>query len=158
MVVVMASEWISKKKHSDKERWICLYPAYLNNKKTRAEGRLIPLDKGVENPHVTELRDVLASTGLKIGVENKSYPRETSHEPHCKGRIRVQIKDDDGEIINPKFPTRESLLLYCGEMIPKLKSRLAGSKGATGDSEVQQAQPSASSSGGGGGKKNRKKK
>lgn len=59
-------------------RWICIYPAYLNNKKTLAQGRRLPKEICVENPTHQEIRDVLFSTGLRIGVENKLYPRERS--------------------------------------------------------------------------------
>lgn len=40
-----------------------------------------------------------------------------------RGRIRVQIKDDDGIPINSEFPSRESVMKYIGESIPKLKTR-----------------------------------
>lgn len=40
-----------------------------------------------------------------------------------RGRIRVQIKNDDGAPVNPEFPTRESVMKYIGESIPKLKTR-----------------------------------
>uniref|UniRef100_D6RHP8 Signal recognition particle 19 kDa protein n=1 Tax=Mus musculus TaxID=10090 RepID=D6RHP8_MOUSE len=30
---------------ADQDRFICIYPAYLNNKKTIAEGRRIPISK-----------------------------------------------------------------------------------------------------------------
>ena len=40
-------------------RWICIYPAYLNSAKTRAEGRLLPKDKCLHNPSAMEIRDVL---------------------------------------------------------------------------------------------------
>jgi len=40
-------------------RWICIYPAYLNSNKTKAEGRLVPKAKGVPNPSFMEIRDVL---------------------------------------------------------------------------------------------------
>lgn len=59
-------------------RWICIYPAYLNSKKTLAQGRRLPKDICVENPTHQEIRDVLFGTGLRIGVENKLYPRERS--------------------------------------------------------------------------------
>lgn len=39
------------------------------------------------------------------------------------GRIRVQLKNDDGTPLNPEFPTRESILLHLGTKIPMLKSR-----------------------------------
>lgn len=59
-------------------RWICIYPAYINSKKTLAQGRKLPKESCVENPTHQEIRDVLITTGLKVGVENKLYPREQS--------------------------------------------------------------------------------
>lgn len=59
-------------------RWICIYPAYLNSKKTLAEGRKLSKAYCVENPTHQEIRDVLVATGLHVGVENKLYPRERS--------------------------------------------------------------------------------
>lgn len=86
-------------------RWICIYPAYINSKKTIAEGRRIPKDKAVENPTHQEIRDILVAAGMKIGVENKLYSRERSKELLYRGRIRVQLKNDDGSPFNPDFPT-----------------------------------------------------
>lgn len=106
-------------------RWICIYPAYVNKKKTRAEGRRLPKEKCVENPTHQEIRDVLAAAGLRVGVENKLYSRERIKEPLFIGRIRVQLKNDDGTPCNDKFATRDSVMEHLGEMIPKLKSRQA---------------------------------
>ncbi|XP_074789382.1 signal recognition particle 19 kDa protein isoform X2 [Athene noctua] len=85
---------------SDKERFICIYPAYLNNKKTIAEGRRIPIDK-----------------------KNKMYPREWNRDVQYRGRVRIQLKQDDGNPCLPQFPTRKSVMLYAAETIPKLKTR-----------------------------------
>ncbi|XP_067007594.1 signal recognition particle 19 kDa protein [Anabrus simplex] len=145
----MATVWTPDKKHSDRERWVCIYPAYINSKKTLAEGRRIPKDKAVENPTHQEIRDVLASAGMKIGIENKIYSRERSKELLYRGRIRVQLKNDDGSPVNSNFPTRDSIMLYLGQMIPKLKSR-SGKQGG-GDQ-------GASQSGSGGAKKKNKRR
>uniref|UniRef100_A0A336MX53 CSON004935 protein n=1 Tax=Culicoides sonorensis TaxID=179676 RepID=A0A336MX53_CULSO len=117
------TQFDSNKKHSDRERWICIYPAYINSKKSRQEGRKIAKENAVENPSYQEIKDVLGLTGLSFLVENKLYPREKSKELQCRGRIRVQIKNDDGKPINPEYPTRDSVLLYLGKSIPQLKSR-----------------------------------
>ncbi|CAH2105560.1 unnamed protein product [Euphydryas editha] len=117
------NSWSSDKKHSDVERWICIYPAYINNKKTLAQGRRLPKDICVENPTHQEIRDVVFATGLRIGVENKLYPRERSKEMLYRGRIRVELKNDDGTPIKAEFPNRESVMKYIVESIPKLKTR-----------------------------------
>ncbi|GAB0098288.1 Signal recognition particle 19 kDa protein [Sergentomyia squamirostris] len=121
--------WTPDKKHSDRERWVCIYPAYINSKKTQQEGRKISKELCVENPAYTEIRDVLAAANLIVGVENKLYSREKSKELAFRGRIRVQLKNDDGTPFNPEFPTRNSLLLHLGKMIPQLKSRQGGKAG-----------------------------
>ncbi|XP_046391747.1 signal recognition particle 19 kDa protein [Ischnura elegans] len=141
----MSAMWNPDKRHSDRERWICVYPAYINSKKTIAEGRRISRDKCVENPTHQEIRDVLAAAGMKVGVENKYYSRETSKEILYRGRIRVQLKSDDGSPCNPDFPTRDSVLEYVGKMIPKLKTR-SQKPGSSDQSQAQQQQ-------GGGGRK-----
>ncbi|GLH04397.1 Signal recognition particle 19 kDa protein [Gryllus bimaculatus] len=126
-------------------RWICIYPAYLNSRKTLAEGRRVPKDvvssfikrilKAIENPTHQEIRDVLAAAGLRIGVEDKMYSRERSKELLFRGRIRVQLKNDDGCLFNPNFPTRDSVMLHACQMIPKLKTRQGKQGGDQGQSQ-----------------------
>jgi len=112
-----------------------------------AEGRRVPKHKAVENPTPFEIRDVLAQAGCDIGLENKLYPREVDR--NVRGRIRVQLKNDDGTPILPHFPTRQSLLEYLCEMIPKLKSR--SQSGASSQAQTS----SGASSGAAGGKKSK---
>ncbi|XP_062399661.1 signal recognition particle 19 kDa protein [Sardina pilchardus] len=133
---------------NDKERFICIYPVYINSKKTLAEGRRIPTDKAVENPSCAEIRDVLTAAGLNILVENnKMHPREWNRDVQFRGRVRVQIKEEDGSICQEKFSSRKDVMVYVAEMIPKLKTRTQKSGG--GDTGAQQGE---------GGKKGKKKK
>ncbi|XP_011498801.1 PREDICTED: signal recognition particle 19 kDa protein [Ceratosolen solmsi marchali] len=127
--------WDLSKKHSDRERWICIYPVYVNSKRTLAEGRKLSKERCVENPTHQEIRDVLLSIGLKVGVENKLYPREPSKELLYRGRIRVQLKNDDGTPYNSDYPTRDSLLNFIGVSIPKLKTRQG--KQSSGEQSAQ---------------------
>ncbi|XP_026737337.1 signal recognition particle 19 kDa protein [Trichoplusia ni] len=122
-MAAMISSWGPEKKHSDVERWICIYPAYLNSKKTLAQGRKLPKANCVENPTHQEIRDVLVAAGLRVGVENKLYPREPSKELLYRGRIRVQLKNDDGSPVKPDLPTRDAVMKHIGDAIPKLKTR-----------------------------------
>ncbi|XP_077416875.1 signal recognition particle 19 kDa protein [Vanacampus margaritifer] len=132
---------------ADKERFICVYPIYINSKKTLAEGRRIPSEKAVENPSCAEIRDVLTAAGVNVLVENKMHPREWNRDVQFKGRVRVQLKQADGTLCHNKFSSRKDVMLYVSEMIPKLKSRTQKSGG--GESSSQQSD---------GGKKTKKKK
>uniref|UniRef100_A0A1A9VSK4 Signal recognition particle 19 kDa protein n=1 Tax=Glossina austeni TaxID=7395 RepID=A0A1A9VSK4_GLOAU len=136
-------------------RWICIYPAYINSKKSRQEGRRLAKERCVENPTCAEIRDVLSVTNLRVGVENKEYSRERSREPQYRGRIRVQMRNDDGSFCNPEFGSREAVLLYVSKKIPQLKSRQVKS----GTECYQHSQQNHQSNpGGGGGKKGKGKR
>ncbi|XP_065307467.1 signal recognition particle 19 kDa protein isoform X2 [Dermacentor albipictus] len=122
----MAAAYLASKQYSDRERWVCIYPAYINSKKTIAEGRRLPKSK------------------------NKLYPREQNKDSLLyRGRIRVQLKNDDSTPCNPEYPTRKALMHHICDMIPRLKTRTQRQGGAD-----QQAQGSANASkkGGKGGK------
>uniref|UniRef100_A0A2M3ZHF7 Putative signal recognition particle protein 19 n=1 Tax=Anopheles braziliensis TaxID=58242 RepID=A0A2M3ZHF7_9DIPT len=115
--------WTPDKKHSDRERWVCIYPTYINRKKTRQEGRRLPKEHCVDDPSIQEIRDVLQSINMNLLLELKQYPRERSRELQHRGRVRVQLRDDAGNPLNSEYPTRDSLLVHVGKTIPMLKSR-----------------------------------
>ncbi|XP_076080880.1 signal recognition particle 19 kDa protein-like [Mytilus galloprovincialis] len=127
-------------KHTDRERWICVYPAYINSKKSLKEGRRLQKQICVENPTCQEIKDVLIQSGLHIGIENNVYPRELDHrDPKCRGRVRVMLKTEDGEPFSEKFPDRDSVLTFIAETIPKLKTRIAGNQSSQQPAQTQQA-------------------
>merc|ERR1712168_1177932 len=106
------------------QRWICIYPAYINSRRTQQEGRKISKAKAVDTPKVNEMKDVLTYHEFNFIVEEtKQYPRDSFKDAFCKGRVRVQLKKSDGSPFNEKFKTRKDILMMLGEMIPKLKGR-----------------------------------
>ncbi|XP_062523305.1 signal recognition particle 19 kDa protein-like [Corticium candelabrum] len=130
---------------SDPKRWICIYPSYLNSRRSIPEGRKIPKDKAVDNPTCAEIRDVCISLGLNCDVEmNKHYCRDLSRDPTFAGRVRVQLRNADGSPSSEQFPHRKALYQYIGSMIPKLKSRISKQGQATAtveDTLVASQQP-----------------
>ena len=123
------------------ERMLCIYPAYINSKKTIAQGRRIPKNKACDNPTYNEIKDVCLSIGLKPVVEsNKLYPRELHRgDPYARGRVRIDL-EKDGSLVNEAYPDKKALMLYLAEMIPKLKSR--SSKAAESSGHSQQSSKS----------------
>ncbi|XP_060787849.1 signal recognition particle 19 kDa protein [Neoarius graeffei] len=132
---------------ADENRYLCIYPAYINSKKTLAEGRRIPIEKAVENPSCAEIRDVLTAAGMNVRIENKLYPREWNRDLQFRGRVRVQLKQENGSLCQEKFTSKKDVMFYVAEMIPKLKTRAQKSGGS--DTGSQQGE---------GGKKGKKKK
>ncbi|XP_073533405.1 signal recognition particle 19 kDa protein isoform X2 [Phyllobates terribilis] len=113
-----------RKPHTDPDRFICIYPAYINSKKTIAEGRRIPVEKG-----------------------DKMYTREWNRDAQYRGRVRVQLRNEDGSPCVEKLQSRKAVMLRVAEDIPKLKTRTQKTGG--GDQTVQVGE---------GGKKSKKKK
>jgi signal recognition particle subunit SRP19 len=56
-------------------------------------------------------------------ISEKSYSSIFLQELLFRGRVRVQLKNDDGTPFSKDYPTRESLLVHIGKTIPQLKSR-----------------------------------
>lgn len=68
----------------------------------------MPKSKAVDNPLCTEIRDVCLSQHLGVEFEtNKHYPREIVKDQIHSGRVRVQIKNDDGSPLNESITSRE---------------------------------------------------
>ena len=103
-------------------RWVCIYPAFINSKKSLAEGRRIPKQKSVENPTISEMMEAIAPSGLKVRPENKQYCRERSTEFNVRGRLRVSLRDENGELCNPDFPSSKCLIVECKLNMPFSKS------------------------------------
>lgn len=102
-------------------RWNTIYPAYLNSNRTTAEGRRVAKKKSCADPRIQEIKDVLEATGSfqVVAEPNKTYPRELDKEtPAHRGRVRYQmVKESD------RLNSKKEILVYLGEMIPRLKTR-----------------------------------
>ncbi|CAD5208432.1 unnamed protein product [Bursaphelenchus xylophilus] len=112
------------KPYSDPARWLCVYPIYINSEKTVEKGRRIAKEKAVRNPTAKEIYDVLVAKGFTCRLDAKTmHPREPSREPADVGRVKVQLKNDDGSFVKEDFKNRRDILLLCAQLIPNLTSR-----------------------------------
>lgn len=109
--------------------WNCIYPCYIDQKKTSAEGRKIARAKCIDHPTIGEMKEVLDAAGLQNCLEpRKAHPREPSRDAQFQGRVRVRLRDrDTGQPLSENFATKKQLLVHLGQMIPKLKARAGGS-------------------------------
>ena len=92
----------------------------------------------MSDPKWQEMKDVLEANGnfRVVGEAAAMYPREIDKEPaHVRGRVKYQLVNPD-----PKFERKSQVLLHVVEMIPKLKTRKAGTTAPTaGASETGNA-------------------
>uniref|UniRef100_A0A8C6VQX8 Signal recognition particle 19 kDa protein n=1 Tax=Naja naja TaxID=35670 RepID=A0A8C6VQX8_NAJNA len=60
----------------------------------------------IENPTSAEIQDVSAAVGLIVLLKkNKMYSRKWNHDAQYRGRVRIQLKQEDGNLCRPQFPT-----------------------------------------------------
>ena len=103
------------------ETWPTFYPQYVDSNRTIAQGRKVARADACMAPHVYELAEIARYFKLQFVIEgNKAYPRDNIRRA---GRIKVQMKDAEGNAINPEVPSRIALCRQFGKLIPKLKSR-----------------------------------
>ncbi|XP_003740095.1 signal recognition particle 19 kDa protein [Galendromus occidentalis] len=123
--VIQVGPFNPQRKHSEHERWIHVFPIYLNKNKTVAEGRRVPKEVAVEDPITREIVIALQQKGFDLFVEGyKVHPREVDKENVLmRSRVRVHFKDDNGKPINSEFPNKRKLFKMICEFISGLDYR-----------------------------------
>ncbi|CAN6898260.1 unnamed protein product [Brassica oleracea] len=137
------------------KKWVVMYPVYINSKKTVAEGRRISLSKACESPNCIEISDCCKHLKLSSAVEiDKAYPRDFMQV----GRVRVQLKREDGTLVNPAIASRKQLMQKIAELVPRHPERVKKQESQKAKKQEPQATTSTagtSSKAGKGGKKKR---
>eukprot|EP01138_Halocafeteria_seosinensis_P016448 gb/GECG01016779.1/.p1 GENE.gb/GECG01016779.1/~~gb/GECG01016779.1/.p1 ORF type:complete len:182 (+),score=29.64 gb/GECG01016779.1/:1-546(+) len=135
----------------DIAHWIMVYPCYLDGSKTVKQGRKVPKEicGDCHGPTVMDIRECCIKWGLRHAPEIKHrHPRDW----RSYGRVRVELKDEQGNVVNEQFPTRRKLFEELARTIPTLESRKkrleqmkqqmqgkAGSSAATGAEGQQES-------------------
>jgi signal recognition particle subunit SRP19 len=101
------------------DKWICLYPLYIDISKSLSEGRKVPKAFACENPYASGIVKVIQDIPLPCGIEPKSHPKDFWKV----GRVRVALFKDNGEPFDERFKTRQALLRHVGQNHPKLVPR-----------------------------------
>lgn len=77
----------------------CLYAVYFDKTRSRAEGRQVSSKLAVENPLARDILDACQQLNLRVGFEpEKLHPKDWANP----GRVRVLLKDEEGNLLNPR--------------------------------------------------------
>jgi len=114
---------------SEGDRWVVIYPIYINAKKSRSEGRRISTQGAVETPTLNEVVAALKKLGLQYKEEaDKKYPRDFNQ----RGRVRVCLKDAKGNPANANIKKRKQLLESVAKSISQGTRGKGGNNPTTG--------------------------
>merc|ERR1719245_871695 len=118
---------VSDSEEVDTFRWRCLYPNYINSKKSAHHGRQIARERGVEWPHPAEMAEICEYLKIPHVLQmDKAYPRDWL----IRGRVRVMLKTPEGAYTHQEIHTKQQVMEKMGQLIPKLKSRSVGQQQA----------------------------
>ncbi|PYI32573.1 hypothetical protein BP00DRAFT_368664 [Aspergillus indologenus CBS 114.80] len=92
----------------------CLYPIYFDKSRSRAEGRKVGAELAVENPLARDIVDAVQMMGLTVGFEpEKLHPKDWANP----GRVRVMLKDESGQLVNPKIKNKHHLYILVAQYL-----------------------------------------
>ena len=151
--------------NEQRKKWPVIYPAYIDADKTIAQGRKVSKEDSVKFPMkgmmqvntqngpmpvdktAVDIAQATALLGLQGMIESKAYSRDIL----MRGRVRVQIMNEDGTPCKPEITNRKQLYrAIAGAVKENLKN---APKMQPPPQTKQQAK-----SGGGSNKKGKKKK
>ncbi|CAL5022388.1 unnamed protein product [Urochloa decumbens] len=120
------------------KKWSVIYPVYINSRKTVAEGRRVAAGKACPDPTCAEIADCCSHLKIPCRIESdKAYPRDFLQ----LGRVRVQLKGDDGSLVNPDITTKKQLMLQVAELVPKHLGRTRKQEPTTNSSSTVPSKP-----------------
>ena len=89
----------------EEKKYVKVYPIYIDKEVKYSEGRKINTELCIEKPDCMLIQRVCTELlGLKCKFELKSHPRDWQK----KGRVIVQIKDKDGNLIKEDIKTSKT--------------------------------------------------
>ena len=84
----------------EEKKYVKVYPIYIDKNVKYAEGRKINIESCVEKPNALQILRVCDKIlELKCKLEIKSHPKDWEK----KGRVIVQIKDNEGKLIKEEI-------------------------------------------------------
>lgn len=104
----------------DIKKWKTLYPIYLNKNFSNQQGRKTLLQNSVPDPTLEEISQIMNHLKIKHAIEvDKRHPADFFNY----GRVRYQLEDESGHLLNPEVKTRKQLVNMVGSLVSKLKTR-----------------------------------
>jgi len=77
-----------------------IWPAYLDKKLSKKDGRKLPKNLAVENPNLDEIKKALDTIKIKYELEkNLKYPKDQGKVERNIGRFLVEKKFSKNEIL-----------------------------------------------------------
>ncbi|KAJ5073085.1 signal recognition particle 19 kda protein [Anaeramoeba ignava] len=102
----------------NKEKFIIIYPSYIDSKISYKFGRRFSKTKCIESPTIIEIAKACSHLGFKFLIEaDKGYPRELFK----KGRVKVFFSAENQKEKNEEIKTKTQLILALPPLIAQIR-------------------------------------
>eukprot|EP00525_Craspedostauros_australis_P000670 CAMPEP_0198111162 /NCGR_PEP_ID=MMETSP1442-20131203/3137_1 /TAXON_ID= /ORGANISM="Craspedostauros australis, Strain CCMP3328" /LENGTH=252 /DNA_ID=CAMNT_0043767495 /DNA_START=408 /DNA_END=1165 /DNA_ORIENTATION=+ len=116
------------------EKFMVIYPSYLDATKTMKQGRRISKEDAVDTPTISDISQALQQLTMRHVIQpHKGYPRDTTVLWDNPGRVKVELPPIT-EIMNKKMLLRE-----LGKIIPTLSARKQRLERQAKEAEIEAA-------------------
>ena len=124
--------------------WMCIYPVYIDSKKTKAEGRKLGKEYCVESPTIYAMLEAMEKLQISTVAEDKKHPRDQLRS----GRLKVNYLGNKKELLK----RIAKLVPECQKAIDEREKAEEAAKAGTSGSSSSNKQTSSNN------KKSNKKK
>lgn len=98
----------------DTTTWQIIYPVYIDQNQSQRKGRRISKEFAIPNPTASELHKAIQSLSIPCHLDaDKRHPST----PRSMGRVRIQLKDDAGDLLDDQVDSKQTLLLLIAAKI-----------------------------------------
>mmetsp|Transcript_1635 Transcript_1635/g.4020 ORF Transcript_1635/g.4020 Transcript_1635/m.4020 type:complete len:219 (+) Transcript_1635:177-833(+) len=116
------------------DKFMVVYPSYLDSTKTAKQGRRIAKEDSVDMPTISDISQALQQLNMRHVLQpHKGYPRDCTTLWDNPGRVKVELPPIT-EIMHKKMLLRE-----IGKIIPTLESRKKRLEQQAKDAEIAAA-------------------
>ncbi|OUM64262.1 hypothetical protein PIROE2DRAFT_28723, partial [Piromyces sp. E2] len=74
---------------------MCIYPVYIDSKKTKAQGRKLGINDCCESPQILAMLEAMGKLRISTVAEDKKHPRDQLRA----GRLRVEYRGNKKELL-----------------------------------------------------------
>jgi len=124
------------------KNWMCIYPVYIDSKKTKEEGRKLGKEFCCESPQISAMIEAMKKLKIITVLEYKKHPRDQLRN----GRLRVNFTGK-----------KKELLKQIAQLVPECQKELDEQKKAK-EAATASGSGSSNKSGSSNNKKSNKKK
>ncbi|KAI9229343.1 MAG: signal recognition particle, SRP19 subunit [Piptocephalis tieghemiana] len=107
------------------KKWVCIYPVYLDSTKSYTQGRKVSKADAYPSPDPRAIAEAARRLALRALIEmDRMHPKSFG----TLGRVRIQLRKEDGSLASMTIQNRRVLLRKIGSLLPDIQPSMPRSE------------------------------